>query len=54
MTIWFLNHDKDIFLDSTLFVPERWLNKPKVKNGSSLDRYFVGFVKGIRSCLRIK
>lgn len=54
MTIPFLNHDEEIFPDSRSFVPERWLNNPKTSNGSSLDRYFVGFGKGTRSCLGIK
>ncbi|KIW83157.1 hypothetical protein Z517_02401 [Fonsecaea pedrosoi CBS 271.37] len=53
MTIPFLNHDEEIFPNSTSFVPERWLDSPKAKNGSSLDRYFVGFGKGTRSCLGI-
>lgn len=54
MTIPFLNHDENIFPDSRSFVPERWLDEPKTKNGSSLDRYFVGFGKGTRSCLGVK
>ncbi len=54
MTIPFLNHDEEIFPNSNSFVPERWLDSPKAKNGSSLDRYFVGFGKGTRSCLGIK
>ncbi|KAL4926190.1 cytochrome P450 [Aspergillus undulatus] len=51
MTIPFLNHDEEIFPDSKSFVPERWLNSPRAKNGSPLERYFVGFGKGTRSCL---
>jgi len=54
MTIPFLNHDEEIFPDSTSFIPERWLDSPRAKNESSLDRYFVGFGKGARSCLGIK
>lgn len=54
MTIPFLNHDEEIFPNSTSFVPERWLGAPKAKDGSSLDRYYVGFGKGSRSCLGIK
>ncbi|KAL4866207.1 hypothetical protein BDV12DRAFT_173276 [Aspergillus spectabilis] len=53
MTIPFLNHDEEIFPDSKSFVPERWLDSPKTKNGSPLERYFVGFGKGTRSCLGI-
>ncbi|KAL3477617.1 cytochrome P450 [Aspergillus californicus] len=51
MSIPFLNHDEEIFPDSKSFVPERWLDSPKTKNGSPLERYFVGFGKGTRSCL---
>lgn len=54
MSIYFLNHDEEIYPNSYSFVPERWLGSPKTKNGSSLDRYFVGFGKGTRSCLGIK
>ncbi|RVX68772.1 hypothetical protein B0A52_07658 [Exophiala mesophila] len=53
MSIYFLNHDEEIYPNSTSFVPERWLGNPKTKNGSSLDRYFLGFGKGTRSCLGI-
>ncbi|KAL3458869.1 cytochrome P450 [Aspergillus heterothallicus] len=41
----------DIFPNSKSFVPERWLESGKTKNGSPLERYFVGFGKGTRSCL---
>ncbi|PCG88260.1 Cytochrome P450, E-class, group I [Penicillium occitanis (nom. inval.)] len=51
MTIPFLNHDEEIFPQSRSFVPERWLGAPKTKNGASLDKYFLGFGKGTRSCL---
>ncbi|KAJ0418717.1 cytochrome P450, partial [Aspergillus carlsbadensis] len=51
MTIPFLNHDEEIFPSARSFVPERWLDSPKVSNGSPLERYFVGFGKGTRSCL---
>lgn len=54
MTVPFLNHDKDIFPQPKSFAPERWLDAPKTKNGSSLDKYFVGFGKGTRSCLGSK
>lgn len=54
MTIPFLNHDEEIFPDSRSFVPERWLDAPKTKNGASLDKYFLGFGKGTRSCLGLK
>ena len=54
MTIYDVCHDEHIFPDSYTFKPERWLNNPKTSDGSPLDRYFVGFGKGSRSCLGIK
>ncbi|RDW92711.1 cytochrome P450 [Aspergillus mulundensis] len=51
MTIPFLHLDEEIYPDSNSFVPERWLDNPKAKNGAPLERYFVGFGKGTRSCL---
>jgi cytochrome P450 len=45
MTIPFLNHDEEIFPNSTFFFPERWLDSPKAKNGSSLDGTLWGSVK---------
>jgi len=51
MSLPFLNHDEEIFPQSRSFVPERWLDSPKTKSGSSLDKYFYGFGKGTRSCL---
>ncbi|KAJ9611207.1 hypothetical protein H2200_004390 [Cladophialophora chaetospira] len=53
MTIVDVNDDEDIFPYPREFKPERWLNSSKTKDGSSLDRYFVGFGKGTRSCLGI-
>ncbi|KAL2852021.1 cytochrome P450 [Aspergillus pseudoustus] len=44
----------EIFPNSRSFVPERWLGSPRTKNGSPLERYFVGFGKGTRSCLGLK
>lgn len=54
MTIVDVHHDEAIYPDSQSFVPERWLESPKTSNGSPLDRYFVSFGKGARSCLGIK
>ncbi|KAL4987950.1 cytochrome P450 [Aspergillus falconensis] len=51
MTIPFLHLDEDIYPAPKSFVPERWLDNPKAKNGAPLERYFVGFGKGTRSCL---
>ena len=41
---------KDAFENPTKFVPERWL----AKDAATLDKYFVPFSKGPRSCLGIK
>lgn len=54
MTIIDVHHDEGLYPDSHSFVPERWLDNPKASNGSPLDRYFVAFGKGARSCLGIK
>jgi cytochrome P450 len=54
MTIVDVNDDEEIFPQARSFVPERWINPPKTSDGSSLDRYFVSFGKGSRSCLGIK
>jgi hypothetical protein len=53
MTIADIHHDEAIYPNSHSFIPEHWLNSPKTENGSSLDRNFVGFGKGARSCLGI-
>lgn len=54
MTIVDVNDDEEIFPSPGEFRPERWINSPKTPDGSSLERYFVGFGKGSRSCLGIK
>jgi cytochrome P450 len=54
MTIVDVHHDEHIYPNSRSFVPERWLDNPKTKEGESLSRYFVSFGKGSRSCLGIK
>ncbi|KAL6249853.1 hypothetical protein RBB50_003709 [Rhinocladiella similis] len=51
MTIVDMNHDEDVFPQSRSFIPERWLGKATTKDGRSLERYFVGFGKGARSCI---
>ncbi|EXJ95644.1 hypothetical protein A1O1_00766 [Capronia coronata CBS 617.96] len=53
MTIVDVSDDEDIFPAAHEFRPERWIGSPKTKDGSSLERYFVGFGKGSRSCLGI-
>lgn len=54
MTIVDVNNDEDIFPEHEKFKPERWLDNPKTKDGDSLDRFFVNFQKGTRSCLGVK
>lgn len=54
MTIVGVNDDEEIFPQARKFKPERWIGNPKAPDGSSLERYFVGFGKGTRSCLGIK
>lgn len=54
MTIVDMNHDEEVFPQSRSFIPERWLGKPTTKDGQSLERYFVGFGKGSRSCIGLK
>jgi len=47
-------HDRHIFPNSRTFIPERWLDNPKTKEGESLNRYFVPFGKGHRACIGVK
>jgi len=54
MTIIDVHHDEHIFPNSRSYIPERWLDSPKTKDGHNLSRYFVAFGKGARSCLGIK
>jgi cytochrome P450 len=54
MSIPFINKDESIFTDAASFKPERWQGLAKAPNGQSLERYFVSFGKGSRSCLGIK
>ena len=54
MTIVDMNHDEEVFPQSHSFVPERWSNNPTTKDGQPLEKYFVGFGKGARSCIGLK
>jgi len=54
MTIVDINIDENVFPDHEKFKPERWIDPPATKDGSNLERYFVCFQKGSRSCLGIK
>lgn len=47
MTSVLIHQDESIFPDAHSFVPERWINDPR------LDRYLVSFSKGSRQCLGI-
>jgi len=47
MTSVLLHHNESIFPDSKTFLPERWLENPR------LDKYLVAFSKGSRQCLGI-
>ena len=47
MTSTLIHHDESIYPDSNSFIPERWLENPR------LDRYMVSFSKGSRHCLGI-
>jgi cytochrome P450 len=54
MTVADVHHDEELFPDSYSYVPERWLDNPRTRDGSSLSRYFVAFGKDARSCLGVK
>lgn len=47
MTSVLIHQDESIFPDAHSFVPERWIDNPR------LDRYLVSFSKGSRQCLGI-
>ena len=47
MTSVLIHQDESIFRDAHSFVPERWIDDPR------LDRYLVSFSKGSRQCLGI-
>lgn len=54
MTLVDINDDEKIFPDAHTFKPERWIGQPRTLDGDLLDKYFVGFMKGNRSCLGMK
>lgn len=47
MTSVFVHHDESVFPNSKSFIPERWIQDPR------LNRYLVAFSKGTRQCLGI-
>jgi cytochrome P450 len=50
MTIVDVVHDEEVFPQSFKFMPERWIQPDKIR-GNSMEKYFVGFGKGPRSCI---
>jgi cytochrome P450 len=47
MTSVLIHHDEAIFPDSRKFLPERWVDNPR------LEKYLVPFSKGTRQCIGI-
>ncbi len=47
MTSYLVHHNKTIFPSSHEYVPQRWLDNPR------LDKYLVSFSKGTRQCVGI-
>ncbi len=47
MTSVLIHHDESIFRDARSFIPERWIENPR------LSRFLVAFSKGSRQCLGI-
>ena len=47
MTSTLIHQDESIFINAKSFIPERWLENPR------LERYLVSFSKGSRQCLGI-
>ena len=47
MTSVLIHHNESIFPNNKSFVPERWIQDPR------LDRYLVSFSKGSRACLGV-
>lgn len=47
MTAYFVHHDEAIFPNSHEYIPERWIENPR------LDKYMVSFTKGTRQCVGI-
>lgn len=43
--------DENIFPEPTAFKPERWIDNKETKYGPPVEKYFIFFGKGSRSCL---
>jgi cytochrome P450 len=48
-----MHHNEEIFPESFVFRPSRWLNNPIAPSGKPLKHYMVSFGKGTRNCLGI-
>ena len=53
MSSWIMHHNEAIFPNSTMFVPERWLDE-KGQQRKDLEQYLLSFSKGSRQCLGMK
>jgi len=47
MTSYLIHHNETIFPSSHNYIPQRWLDNPR------LDRYLISFTKGTRQCVGI-
>jgi cytochrome P450 len=47
MTSYLVHHDETIFPNPYDYIPQRWLDNPR------LDKYLVSFTKGTRQCVGI-
>lgn len=47
MSSYYVHHDESIFLNAKSFIPERWIENPR------LSQFLVSFSKGSRQCLGI-
>jgi cytochrome P450 len=53
MSSWIMHHNEVIFPNSTMFIPERWLDE-KGQQRKDLEQYLLSFSKGSRQCLGMK
>lgn len=50
MSIYAMHFDQNVFSEPEAFKPERWIGE----YNKQMDRNFVPFTKGSRSCLGVK